>query len=135
MASILRLIAVTASAVVAITFLFFAVEEMERGSKTQQNAIGQATGSRGYVAPPSPTPEEEVIRERQHGKPRELLEDANDVLLMPFAQAVAGSNSNWVTHGVPAALALLVYGLGLFLAANFIPRAKAGGGDWRTAAS
>jgi hypothetical protein len=46
---------------------------------------------------------------------REAIDDANDVLLSPFADAGAGSESRWVRRTVPAALALLVYGLGLGL--------------------
>ena len=58
----------------------------------------------------------------------------NDVLLSPFSQLVSGSKSNWVTHGVPAGLALLVYGFGLGFLANLMPAAKThSGGDWRTA--
>ena len=132
MASLLRLIAIALSAVVALGFVMFAVDEMNRGSKTQQQAVDQGTGAQQTVAPPAPTPQEEIAREREHSKPREAIDDANDVLLSPFSGLV-GSKSNWVIHGVPALLALLVYGLGLGLLANFLPKATTHAGDWRTA--
>ena len=52
---------------------------------------------------------------------REAIDDANDLLLQPFSGLV-NSPSNWVMHGVPALLALLVYGLGLGLLANSLPK-------------
>ena len=131
MAALLRLIAVCLSAIVAVGFMLFAIDEMDRGSKTQQRAVDEGAGGADAVVPPAPTPKEEAIRERQHGKVREAIDDANDVLLTPFSEMVASSNSNWVTHGVPALIALLVYGLGLGLLANALPRAKPRGGDWR----
>jgi hypothetical protein len=134
MAGLLRLIAVCLSAIVAVGFMLFAIDEMDRGSKTQQQAVHEGTGNgAGAVVPPAPTPKEEGIRERQQGKVREAIDDANDVLLTPFSELVASSKSNWVTHGVPALIALLVYGVGLGLLANALPRAKTRAGDWRTA--
>jgi hypothetical protein len=132
-ASLLRLIAICLSAIVALGFLLFAVDEMNRGSKTQQEAVAQATRvPDATLVPPSPTPADEAIREREHGKAREAIDDANDQLLMPFA-GVVSSHSNWVTHGVPALLALLVYGVGLALLANLLPKATTKAGNWRTA--
>jgi hypothetical protein len=119
---------------VAVGFALFAIDEMNAGSKTQQSAIDQATsGKTDVVAPPSPSPEDEAIREREHGKTREAIDDANDELLAPFSQLVSTSKSNWVTHGVPALLALLIYGVGLGFLANLLPQAKTHAGDWRTA--
>jgi hypothetical protein len=133
-AGFLRLVAVMACAIVAVGFVLFAVDEMNVGSKTQQSAIDQATsGKTDVVAPPAPSPEDEAIREREHGKTREAIDDANDELLAPFSQLVSTSKSNWVTHGVPALLALLIYGVGLGFLANLMPQAKTHAGDWRTA--
>jgi hypothetical protein len=53
-------------------------------------------------------------------------------LLGPFA-ALVGSENAWVMHGVPALMALLLYGLGLGLLANALPKQRAHGGDWRAA--
>ena len=80
----------------------------------------------------APTPGEEAARERRNGGARELIDDANDVLLAPFANLI-DSDNGWVHHGVPAVLALLLYGVGLGLLANMLPR-SAHHDDWRTAA-
>ena len=135
LASLLRLIAVISCALVALGFAMFTAEELSTGSKTEQSAIDQSTsGNDTVVVPPAPSPQDEAIREREHGKFHEAIDDANDVLLAPFSQLVEGSKSNWVTHGVPAALALLVYGFGLGFLANVLPAGKTqSGGDWRTA--
>jgi hypothetical protein len=135
MPGLLRVIAVCLSAVVALGFVLFAVDEMQAGSETQQSAIDQgAAGRNEVIVPPAPAPQEEAVRERQHGKVREAIDDANDGLLAPFSQLI-DSKSNWVIHGVPALLALLVYGVGLGFVANMLPQAKTHGGDWRTAES
>ena len=134
-ASLLRFIAISVCAIVALGFLLFAIDELNAGSQTQQSKIDQsADGKTAVVVPPAPSPQDEAIRERQHGKVREAIDDANDVLLTPFSQLVSTSKSNWVTHGVPAVLALLVYGFGIGFLANMMPKPKAhSGGDWRTA--
>ena len=132
MGATLRFLAILSSVIVGLGFAMFAVDEMDRGSKTQQQALGEETGVRkDIVVPASPTPEDEALRERQNDKFQEYVDDVNDVLLQPFA-AWSNSDSNWVTHGVPSLLALLVYGVGIGLLANFLPKA-ARGDDWRAA--
>ena len=81
-----------------------------------------------------PSADQEAARERTHGKVRETIDDANDVLLRPFVDLV-DSKSAWVNHGIPALLALLIYGFGLGLLANLLPKERTHGGDWRTAGS
>lgn len=55
------------------------------------------------------------------------------VLLAPFANLV-DSDNGWVHHGMPAVLALLLYGVGLGLLANMLPEERTHHDDWRTAA-
>jgi hypothetical protein len=134
MGAILRLLAITFSLVIAISFLLFAVDEMDRGSKTQQEALAKQTGvPEAKLAQVAPAAEEETAREKEHSSARELIDDANDVLLQPF-RSVASSPSNWVTRGVPTLLGLLVYGIGLGLLANFLPGRQSHAGDWRVTA-
>jgi hypothetical protein len=132
MGAVLRLLAIGSSAVIALGFVLFAVDEMDRGSKTQRQALARETG----VAEPTlvevaPAPEDELLREKQHGSLREVVEDGNDVLLAPFSDVVT-SNDNWVIRGVPTLLGLLVFGLGLGLLANFLPKQESHARDWRT---
>lgn len=133
MGAILRLLAVAASAVIAISFILFAVDEVDRGSKAQQQAVAEGTGVIDPDLPQvAPLPEDEAVREQQNTSIREAIDDANDVLLSPFADLV-GSNDDWVIRGVPTLLGLLVYGFGLGLLANFLPKQESHAHDWRTA--
>jgi len=96
----LRGVAVLASAIVALSFVLFAVEEVRSASERQQSAIVD------------PGPGAERQRAADHTPAREAVDDANDVLLKPFAGLVHSDNA-WATRGIPALLGLLVYGLGL----------------------
>ncbi len=126
MGSLIRAAAIVTSAIVLLGFALFAVDEMDKGSKTQQQRLDQELGN-SEVAP---EPEAEAAREAKHGTVREAIDDANDVLLRPFSDLVDSSNA-WVERGVPALLALLVYGLGLGLLANLLPKQHTAERDWR----
>ena len=136
MGSFIRLAAIITSIVVILGFAFFAVDEMDKGSKTQQQALAEELGTANAsdVAPIAPTPLEEKAREAQNSGFREVIDDANDVLLGPFVDLI-DSDSAWVNHGVPALLALLLYGVGLGFLANLLPRERVHGKDWRAAES
>jgi hypothetical protein len=133
MGSIVRLLAILCSGVVLLGFAFFATDELDRGSQNQQAKLDkELTGANEDPAPIAPAPDQEAAREGRNGNFREAVDDANDVLLGPFTDLV-DSNDRWVTHGVPAVLALLLYGLGLGTLANMLPKEREHGGDWRTA--
>ena len=136
MGSVIRLAAIVTSLLVLLGFAVFAVDEMDKGSKTQQTAVGEGTGT--PAAPDevaiAPTPEEENAREQQNGAVRELIDDVNDVLLAPFKDLTDSDNA-WVERGVPALLALLLYGVGLGFLANLLPRQRRHSEDWRAAES
>ena len=134
MGSLIRLLAIVTSGIVLLGFVLFAVDEISHGSKTQQRALDRELGTSTVTDPVAPTPQQERVREAQHGAVREAIDDANDVLLRPFADLIDSSNA-WVEHGIPTLLALLVYGLGLGLLANMLPKTRSSGGDWRTARS
>ncbi|MDQ3849030.1 MAG: hypothetical protein M3296_00235 [Actinomycetota bacterium] len=105
----LRLLAIVLSAIVAVSFLLFALDESRRASDAQRVRLASAER-------PHPTRAGELLRERRQGTVRETIDDADDVLLAPFAGAVR-SGGRWTERGGPALLALLVYGCGLgFLA-------------------
>src|SRR4051812_46701741 len=127
MAPMLRLAALVSCAIVLIGFLSFANDEASKGSAQQVDRLSQAMNA------PSPAPNAERVREKKHGKAREFVDAANDVLLKPFTGLV-NSKDVWVTRIVPTVLALLLYGLGLTLLANFLPKRRPKStGDWRTA--
>jgi hypothetical protein len=133
MGSGIRSIAILATGIVLLGFALFAVDEMDRGSQNQQNALASelesASESPSVI---SPDPREERMREQRNGDFREAIDDVNDVLLAPFADLVDSENA-WVANGVPTILGLLVYGLLLALVANMLPKRRAHDGDWRTA--
>jgi len=133
MGSLIRLVAIVTSLIVLLGFGLFAIDEMDRGSKQQQTALANELEDKPQAtAAIDPTAAQEAVRERKHGAVREAIDDANDVLLGPFADLV-GSKNAWVMHGVPALMALLLYGLGLGLLANALPKQQAHGSDWRAA--
>jgi hypothetical protein len=133
MGSLIRLVAIITSGLVLLGLAYFATDEMSRGSQNQQNELARQID---YVdpAPIAPSPEQEADREKLNGPVREFVEDANDLLLGPFTGLVEGAEDRWVTHGVPALLALLLYGLGLGTLANMLPKEREHGEDWRVAA-
>ena len=97
---VLRGVAVLASAIIALSFVLFAVEEVQSASTRQQSAVVDHGGAA------------ERQRAAGHTKAREVVDDANDLLLRPFAGVVDAKNP-WAGRGVPALIGLLVYGLGL----------------------
>jgi hypothetical protein len=127
MGSAIRVLAIAISVVVVLGFALFAIDEADKGSKGQQAKLARELGT--TVAPDAP---QEALRERKHGAVREAIDDANDVLLRPFAELVDSGNA-WVSHGIPALLALLIYGFGLGMLANMLPKQRHHSGDWRTA--
>jgi hypothetical protein len=133
MGTLVRIVAIMCSGLVLLGFAYFATDEMSRGSQNQQNALGAELA--GTVDPPpvAPSPDQEAERERINGTFREAVEDANDVLIGPFAGLVEGAHNRWVSHGVPALLGLLLYGFCLGMLARMLPKAREHGHDWRTA--
>jgi len=119
MAALLRIVAVVASLLILVALLAFASDEAERGSAAQVESI-------------DPSAAAERKREGRSGPVREVIDDANDVLLAPF-DGVTESRNAWVRHLIPAALGLLLYGLGLMLLANYLPKPRRPERDWRTA--
>jgi hypothetical protein len=134
MGSLVRLVAIFCSGLVILGFAYFATDELDRGSKTQQGKMyRELSGELGDPAPIAPSPSQEAAREKVNGGFREAVDDANDVLLGPFTNLV-DSNDRWVGHGVPALLALLLYGLGLGTLANMLPKRREHAADWRAPA-
>jgi hypothetical protein len=101
----LRWLAIVLSLIVTAGLVLFALDDFDRASIDTRNRITGFTATS-----PSPAGERERERERRHGKARELIDDANDVLLEPFASITENATSDWVRRGVPALLGLLVYG-------------------------
>jgi hypothetical protein len=99
----LRIVAIVLSLLVAASFVLFAVDDFSRASAQSRDRVAG-------INAPDPAPAVERTREQRNGRVRELIDDANDVLLSPFAGIVTDASSRWVRRGVPALLGLLVYG-------------------------
>jgi hypothetical protein len=108
----LRYLSITLTLIVSAGFILFALDDFDRASDSSVDRIA------GYTAT-DPTPSGERERERRHSKARELIDDANDVLLRPFAALTANDDSRWMRRGIPALLGLLVYGVLLGFAARY----------------
>ena len=101
--SILRLASTAACVIVVVSFGLFVIEQAAAGSREQVNKVEG-------LNEPAPSARTEREREREHGDVREAIDDANDVLILPFAGMI-DSDSGWANRGVTALLALLAYGL------------------------
>jgi hypothetical protein len=133
MQSPLRLCAIVAASVVALSFLLFAIDQSSEGSKHQVRAVDgdhAQPPSQIEIDRPSPSPEAEKFREAQHSSAREKIDDANDVLVSPFTGLI-DTNSVWAQRLIPTALGLLLYGLGGLMLANFLPEHRTESKDWR----
>ena len=115
MEGLVRTVALLASAIVLVSFGLFATDETRDASNKTVAAIAGLDATRSA----DPTASEERARERAHGTVHEAIDDADDVLVKPFASIADGSSSSWVRRGVPTLLALLVYGFGLSFLARY----------------
>jgi len=132
MGSLIRICAVTAAALVALSFVFFAVDQMTDGSENQVRALrsdGRAS-SQPAIDEPAPNPAVERAREARHSTVREYVDDADDILLSPFTGLI-DTDQVWAQRIVPGLLALLLYGFGGTLLANALPKPDRQVGDWR----
>jgi hypothetical protein len=125
MATLVRYLAIATCALVAAGFITFATDELDKGSDEQVRKLGQELGE------PAPSAATEAQRERRHGAVREIVDDSNDVLLAPFTGLTDPEDDVWAQRGVPTLLGLLAYGVGLGLLANWLPKPRPHGGDWR----
>jgi hypothetical protein len=120
--SVLRLASLACIAVVVISFAAFASDRAGSGSRQtiEQLAAADGPGAGGGgraqrvtvdVDRPNPGTRVEKLRERDHGKAREMVDDANDELTSPFQGVVSGDI--WTVRIVEGLLALLVFGAGV----------------------
>ena len=128
-----RLAAIVAGGLVALSFLMFALDQSREGSDSQVRAVdGQGVRETKFdkaIDAPAPDPAIERVREQTNTKFREYVDDANDVLVSPFL--FVESSNVWVKRIVPALLGVLLWGIGGMLLANFLPKHRSETRDWR----
>jgi hypothetical protein len=135
MGSLVRLVAIVASVIVALSLLLFTLDQTSAGSENQVREIDAQTPAQTppeAVEAPDPNPAAARVREQAHSKTREMIDDANDVLVAPFSSLARG-HGVWPERLIPAVLALLLYGLGGLTLANWFPSKSSAKKDWRTA--
>jgi Flp pilus assembly protein TadB len=112
----LRYVAVIASAIVLVSFALFAIDETRSASAETRAAIAaQEVDGRD----PEAARALERARDRRHSRVRREIDRANELVTRPFAGLVENSESAWMRRGIPAALALLLYGAGFAFLARF----------------
>jgi hypothetical protein len=116
MEGLLRTVAIVVSAIVLVSFGLFAIDETRDASNRSVAAVEGLEATRSA----DPTAGEERARERAHNSLREAIDDADDILVAPFAPVTKSSESSWVRRGMPTLLALVVYGFGLAFLARFM---------------
>jgi hypothetical protein len=116
MEGLLRIAAIVVSAIVLVSFGLFAIDETRDASNRSVAAVEGLEATRSA----EPTAGEERARERAHNSVREAIDDADDVLVAPFAPVTDSTSSSWVRRGIPTLLALIVYGFGLAFLARFM---------------
>jgi hypothetical protein len=122
-ARLITWVSTIAALVIIASFALFAIDQARDGSKQQVAKLGsklEPTNASTNVNQADPSPKSERAREKAHGKVREAIDDANDVLVSPFS-GVVDSKSIWVERGVPSLIALLLFGVGLRLIAAYLP--------------
>jgi hypothetical protein len=115
LAGLLRAVSVVASAVVLLSFGLFAIDETRTASQRSTAEIAGLRASRSA----DPNAGEERARERAHSSVRELIDDANDVLIAPFTWAAPEGSGKWAQRGIPAVVALVVYAFVLPFVARY----------------
>jgi hypothetical protein len=115
---LLRTASIVASIIVLLSFGLFARDEIRDASNASVAAVAGLKATRT----PSPSASQERARERAHSRVREAVDDADDILVAPFAPLTKNTSDSWVARGVPTLLALAVYGFGLSVLARYARR-------------
>lgn len=101
----LHLLSLFCCLIVAASFVLFAHDQVAGASRHQTELIGSGT----------PIAASTTTSVKQ---PRAFIDGADKTLTSPFTSIIK-TNNPWVDHGVPAALALVVYGFGLGFIARY----------------
>jgi hypothetical protein len=104
----IKLISFVCCALVVVSFAMFARDQMAGASTHQQSELVSGNDLTPTATAPS----------KPEAQPGRFINRAAKDLTSPFAAIVRSSNA-WVQHGLPALVALLVYGLGLGYLARY----------------
>ena len=110
-----------ASAFIIVGFLGFAYDEVNGASKHQQQVIAGTNTRQDTPIGPGYQPTLQRAPDQQHNLVRREVDHVANALSSPFDGLVT-SRDAWADKGIPALLALLIFGLGL----GFLSRFSAG---------
>jgi hypothetical protein len=127
---ILRIASLVATLIVVASFVMFVVDQTTAGSHqevAQLNADAgqgiQRQASQTNLDVPDPSPAVKRERSKRHSAVRNVIDDADDVVLRPFV-GIVHTNSVWASRLLPGLLALLIFGVGLRILAGYVEPAK-----------
>jgi hypothetical protein len=127
---ILRIASLVATVIVVASFAMFVVDQTTVGSHEEVAQLNADAGhgvarpvAQTNVDAPDPSPALKRERSKRHSAVRNVIDDADDVILRPFV-GIVHTNSLWVSRLLPGLLALLVFGLGLRILAGYVEPAK-----------
>jgi hypothetical protein len=104
----IKLVSFACCALVVLSFTMFARDQMAGASVHQQTELSSPNSAASAPTTPS----------KPEAQPGRFINHAAKTLTSPFDAIVRSSNA-WVQHGLPAFVALLVYGLGLGYLARY----------------
>jgi hypothetical protein len=124
-ATVLRTASIVAVVLVAAGLIGFLTDEVRNSSDASATRITIVQGEPKTVTiditQPDPPPSVERLREQKHSSAREVIDDANDMLLRPFSW-IAQESDPWVQRLLYSALALLIYGFLVYFLADRLHR-------------
>jgi hypothetical protein len=115
LARFVRLASILAALFILAGLIGFLTDTVRNTSISQATRIpdpgsGRIVTTTADLAEPNPPAAIEKLREANHTKAREVIDDVGDVMMAPFGFLIDGSEA-WVKRLLYSALALLVYGL------------------------
>jgi len=123
--SLIRIISIVAVVFVVAGLIGFLTDQVRDSSEVSATRISAVQGGQTAVVvditDPDPSPFVESVREREHTDAREVIDDANDVLLKPFTW-IGQDRDVWVQRLICSGLALFCYGFLLQLLADRLRR-------------
>jgi Na+-transporting methylmalonyl-CoA/oxaloacetate decarboxylase gamma subunit len=126
LARLIRIASLIAVAFIVAGLIGLLTDEVRDTSKVQSTRIqdpgtGQQVTKTVDIEAPKPSAAIEQVREDEHTKGREVIDDVGDVLMGPFTWIMKGSDGA-VRKLLYSALALILYGFLIQMLADFMRR-------------
>src|SRR4051794_17579774 len=127
---LVRIASVVAVAFILAGLIGFLTDEVRNTSIQQATRIpdpgsGRVVTSISDLTEPNPPARIEGLRQQNHTKGREFIDDAGDILMAPFGFLINGSQA-WVKRLLYSVLALILYGFLAQMLADLIRRQSSG---------